>query len=129
MLLFLFGLVSGVIAGVIGFWRHTCIFWETHFQMGKASYNTPLGWTKPAIRYGTLVAVCFFSVMFASCWALLIINQGYKWIGEFSWGSLLLLRWLISGAAALVVNRRLLSKYEWERAEKSATEEPPSIVR
>jgi uncharacterized membrane protein len=120
MLLFLLGIISGIIAGIIGFWRHTCVFWETRFRMGKASYNTPLGWTKPMIRYGTLIAVCVFSVVFASCWALLIISQGYKLLGEFSWGSLLFLRWVVSGVVASVVNQRLLSKYQWEQAEREA---------
>ena len=127
MLIFSLGLLCGILACIVGFWRHTCIFWEATFRSGKGPYNTPLGWAKPSIRYGTFVVVATLSVVFASCWMLLFMHHFNKWIAEASWGVWLMLRWMISATVAGVVNQRALAKLNWEQAEREAKRPRRSI--
>jgi hypothetical protein len=113
MLLFLIGLVCGVIAYRIGKWRHACVFW-----LANEPFNLPLGWRQPAIRFGTLAAVAIFSATFASCWAFLIGVGVNKFIGAFSWGVLLMIRWTASGIAARLEGRKFLAEINRQRTDQ-----------
>ncbi len=52
------------------------------------------------MRYGSWLLVALTSLLFATCIAKLIMESVHPWVGKFSWGVLLMARWLASGTAA-----------------------------
>jgi len=104
-MLFIVGLISGLLAYRVGKWRHSCIFW-----MIENPANCPLGWRKPIWRFGSWLIVTALSLGFATCWALLISNHVNELIGMFSWGALLILRWVASGIGARMKDQKMLEE-------------------
>jgi hypothetical protein len=111
MILFSLGLISGAIAWWIGKWRSSCVFWSE-----TGPWNLPLGWRKPSLRFGSLALVTILSGVFATCWALLIMTSVNKLIGGFSWGVLLMLRWIASNVSAHWEGNRILLQHQQEDA-------------
>ena len=85
---FISGLISGLLVYKVGKWRHSCIFW-----MVNNPANLPLGWHKEEIRFGSWLLVTALSVVFATCWSLLIMAYVNGLLGIFAWGALLTIRW------------------------------------
>lgn len=119
MALFIIGLIAGFLAYKVGKWRNSCILWMT-----KNPVNTPLGWHKPEIRFGSFLLVTVLSIVFATCWSLLITTHVNKLLGMFAWGALLVIRWQASIiSATLEVQRQL------EYVDKMMNERKDDIFR
>jgi hypothetical protein len=104
-MLFLVGSVAGFIAFKVGKWRHMCIN-----GMVNAQVACPLDWSKGEVRIGSLLLVAVFSLVFATCWADLLIENVSPFIGKFSWGVLLMARWQASGITAHIQAQKRLEE-------------------
>jgi len=88
----IFTVIIFLIAVALGAWRQSCIVYETH----NAPELGPRAWYTAGIRQITWLITTIFSIAFAFIVATwLSINVG-EFIGKFSFGVLLVLRWFIS---------------------------------
>jgi len=109
--LFSIGGVSGIAGWKIGEWRNTCTFWK-NYAKSVGVWNVPLVWSKVYVRYGSFLLVGVTSLVFASCWSLILAPHVNRVIAIIFWAALLALRWGLSVSTAtasarlwLLVNR------------------------
>lgn len=95
MMLALIGLVAGVLAFFLGRWRHLCRRWEQHKR-----WNVPRAWRSAPFRMGTLIVVAALTLLFATCFSVLISEHVHDFLGKFAWGALIWLRWMASSVSA-----------------------------
>jgi len=88
------GLVSGVIAILVGAWRQMCIVLEV-----RAPFELPSAWRSVGVRLITWAASTGFSVFFAFVVTGWIIANELP-LGPFWFGVLLVLRWFASSLFA-----------------------------
>jgi len=105
-MLFLIGLVLGILAYKVGKWRQLCIFW----QVNGCISNLPLGWHRLWFQLVSWLLVVALSIGFATCWSLLAMKYVADLLAIFLWGALLSIRWLASGVAAVAEGERRLEK-------------------
>ena len=114
-MLFVIGLVLGILAYKVGKWRHLCIFWQVH----NCSWNLPLGWRKLWFQLVSGLLVMALSIGFATCWSLLFMKHVGGLFGAFSWGALLSIRWIASGTAAVTEGEKRLAKMQLDIATRT----------
>jgi len=86
------GSISLLLAIAIGAYRQNCIFWEN-----KLPYNCPLLWkTSATFRLLSWLATTLFSILAAFIFATLLVDEASEFVGKFSFGVLLFIRWLTS---------------------------------
>lgn len=86
----------GLIAFFAGWYRQTCIFWEFH-----GSWNVPSVWRNAMFRFFTWTVSTTSSLGFAFILAHLISTEVNDWVGRFSFGVLLVTRWMLSSMVAV----------------------------
>jgi hypothetical protein len=96
-MLVLIGIVSGVVAFAVGKWRHSCVFW-----LRENPANLPPAWVKPDIRFGSLILVVVFTLIFATCVSYVVSQEVNQILGELLWGALVFFRWAASAIAAQI---------------------------
>jgi len=85
------GLLAGYVALRIGKWRQQCLFWDEH-----GGWNAPSLWRQPYGRLGSLALTAAAALLFATAISDVIGKAIHPWVGQFSWGALLALRWYLS---------------------------------
>jgi len=85
------GIVIGYLAVRLGKWRHLNIFMEM-----KAPYNTAESWRSGPFQKVSGLMVALLSILSASLLAYVIGAWTFPLLGKFSWGALLLARYLAS---------------------------------
>ena len=108
IIIFGIGLLAGMLAFWLGKWRTNCIFWTN-----TSPVNVPRAWRLSWVPIVTWMVVAILSVVYATLWSGLVIEYVNYWLGVFLWGSLLALRWQVSGLAAA-------RSYHKDRAELDA---------
>lgn len=109
MLPIIVGLTAGILAFLLGWWRTSCTFWEVN-----GPFNLPMAWRNPVVRVGTWAASTLLSLVFAGMLAIWIRQNVGEFIGNFSFGVLLVLRWQASGLVAVARARRILDQIQLE---------------
>ena len=90
-MLMIIAVLSGLIAVLLGAYRQMCIVYSA-----EMSYNTPRLWNSRLARITTWLITATLSIFFGLVIATWIqINIG-DFVGKFSFGVLLALRWLLS---------------------------------
>lgn len=80
-----------VLAVAVGAWRQKCRVYELHMPI-----NCPSIWRNSTVRVVTWLISTSLSLVFAtilSVWVMDVVNE---WVGKFSFGVFLFLRWMTS---------------------------------
>lgn len=90
-MLFILALVCFVLAVMIGSWRQSCVIYEV-----RLPYNLPRYWSYSYIRILTWLITAALSIIYSFLIASWVIENIGELIGKFSFGVLLLIRWITS---------------------------------
>jgi hypothetical protein len=90
-MLIVFAVICFILAVAIGSWRQMCGVYEL-----KMPHNNPPIWRNPFVRIFTWIISTSLSIIFATILAMWISVEVNDWLGKFSFGVLLLIRWVTS---------------------------------
>ena len=98
-------IVCGVSAVFIGAWRQACDIYERMLP-----WNCPRIWKNWGVQMFTWLIVALLSIVFSTVMATLIVLNIGDFIGRFSFGVLLVLRWHVSTLIGGVPATRKIEK-------------------
>lgn len=101
----------GAAAFLLGWYRQTCIFWTAF-----GAWNVPSAWNSTLFRLFTWALSTACSLAFAGLIANWIAAEVNDWLGRFSFGILLVSRWMLSSMVAVSRAQAKLEKIENENA-------------
>ena len=90
MLIFI-AIIYFITAVAVGAWRQMCGIYEA-----KLPYNVPSAWRNGFFRIGSWIFVAVLSIIFAFIFSSWIYYSVGEFIGQFSFGVLLVTRWFFS---------------------------------
>jgi hypothetical protein len=85
------GCIMFVLAVYIGAWRQMCSVYAVSLP-----YNCPSAWRNTMVRVGTWVLVAIFALAGSFIFSTWIVNNIGDFIGRFSFGVFLAIRWTLS---------------------------------
>jgi len=90
-MLFAIAIICFLVASALGAWRQMCGFYEVKMQ-----FNTPSAWDSRFIRIFSWLITTICSIAFSFIAASWIYYSYGEFIGKFSFGVFLFIRWLTS---------------------------------
>jgi len=81
-----------IFALFVGAYRH----FVTRTVALAGNWAAPLGWQQGWLRYGSWLLVFLSSIFAATVFAAFVAVHVNEWIGRFSWGVIIAVRWLVS---------------------------------